>query len=320
MAVDVPDNIQNVDIRIQLWDWNYDEDILCDISPFDNELPDTYEVNLIYNIKTGNWYGDDYCYYDPTFRDLSGYGRLNGCDDGSIYQFDHDCEILFDIYQNDFDDDGLPYWSEFKYYGTDPLIGNFGDPDSDGIPIYWEHKWGHFFGGHSSDYWIYNPFIWDDHENLDPDNDGIFESLIENVPVGSYSINIKAVGSDNFDFKPYNVIVNAIEEPVEPEPNFTWLIYTLLGGIIGLVVVFGSYQGYFKYPPMIRKIRKLKKKIKKEKSTKPIIVKKRELILKNKLKNQKEEIELKTFEIEKFKTSQISKKKERKEEKNENME
>jgi hypothetical protein len=173
VTVDVPDDDHNVDIRIQLWDSNPDGDVLCDISPFDYEFPDSYEVQLDYNIKSGHWDGDDYCYYEPTYWDLSGYGRLNGCDDGSIYQLDRDCEIIFNIYQNDFDNDGIPYWSEVEVFGTDPTVPDVGDPDEDGVDVYWEYKWGHIFSWRNDHYWIYNPFEWDDHENFDPDEDGL---------------------------------------------------------------------------------------------------------------------------------------------------
>ena len=94
--------------------------------------------------------------------DPSGYGRLNGCDDNSIYQEDRDCELWFDIWQTDPDGDGIPYWSEANLYETDPTVDDSGqDEDNDGIPIEWEHKWG------------YDPFWWDDHANLDPDVDGL---------------------------------------------------------------------------------------------------------------------------------------------------
>ena len=173
VSVNVPDDNPNVDIRIQLWDWNQDGDVLCDISPFDYDLPDSYEVELTYNINSAHWRGDDYCDYEPTYMDPSGYGRLNGCDDGSIYQLDRDCELIFDIHQNDFDNDGIPYWSEVEVFGTDPTIADVGDPDGDGIPVEWEFKWGHYFGWRNDHYWEYNPFEWDDHENLDPDGDGL---------------------------------------------------------------------------------------------------------------------------------------------------
>jgi hypothetical protein len=172
-TLNVPDEEEWVDIRIELWDWNANGDKQCDISPFDYDFPDDYGIDIYYNIETGHWDGDDYYYYESSWFDPSGYGRLNGCDDGSIYQIDRDCEILFDIYQNDYDNDGLPYWSEVEVYGTDPTKADTGDPDNDGVSIQWEHKWGHLFGRHGSHYWIYDPFEWDDHENLDYDEDAL---------------------------------------------------------------------------------------------------------------------------------------------------
>jgi len=149
---DVPDNIEFVDIRIQLWDKNSPKDRLCDISK--NGL----DVNLKYSLKTGHWTGDD----EQTGSDLSGYGRLNGCDDGSIYRLSRDCELWFDIYHNDYDGDGIPYFTEINYFSTDPEVNNKGeDADDDDIPIEWEWKWG------------YDPNIWDNHRNIDPEDDGI---------------------------------------------------------------------------------------------------------------------------------------------------
>jgi len=77
-TLNVPDDQEFVDIKIQLWDWNKNGDKLCDIG---NENDD---ANLLYSIKTGHWTGDD------EIGDPSGYGRLNGCDDGSIYKRDMD--------------------------------------------------------------------------------------------------------------------------------------------------------------------------------------------------------------------------------------
>jgi len=149
-TLDVSDEEEFVDITIQLWDWNLNGDKLCDIG---NENDD---VSLTYSIKTGHWSGDD------QLEDPSGYGRLNGCDDGSIYQHEMDCEIWFNIYQNDYDNDNIPYWTEVNEYGTDPEVDDTGDDsDGDNIPIEWEWKWG------------YDPFETDNHENLDPDGDSI---------------------------------------------------------------------------------------------------------------------------------------------------
>jgi len=150
---DVPDDEEFVDITIQLWDWNSGIDRRCDIG---SDKKGCFDVELTYSIKTGHWCGDD------ELADSSGYGRLNGCDDGSIYGRDRDCELWFNIYQNDFDNDGIPYWTEVNDYGTDPMFDNTGeDADSDGIPIEWEWKWG------------YNPFEKNSHANLNLDIDGL---------------------------------------------------------------------------------------------------------------------------------------------------
>jgi len=79
-----------------------------------------------------------------------------------IINDENDCELWFNIYQNDYDNDSLPYWIETNVYGTDPEIDNTGeDADEDGCPIEWEHRWG------------FNPLVWDDHKNYDPDGDSL---------------------------------------------------------------------------------------------------------------------------------------------------
>jgi hypothetical protein len=153
----VPDDVEDVEIRIELWDKNILRNKLCDISSEDKYEDDDYTLDIIYNIKTGIWSGDDY-----NIGDSSGYGRGCGAGDGSIYKDENDCEIFFNIYQNDFDNDTLPYWIETSIYGTDPEINNIGeDMDGDGIPIEWEHRFG------------FNPLIWEDHENFDHDSDSL---------------------------------------------------------------------------------------------------------------------------------------------------
>jgi hypothetical protein len=181
-TVDVPDDEQNVTIKIQLWDAFPLIDRICDLSENYNReqlFGHKYDIDLLYNLKIGHWTGEDYI--DPSFNwpDLSGYGRLNGCDDNSIYQRDRDCLILFDITQNDYDGDGIPYWTEVNVYGTDPEIDDTGrDDDDDGVPIEWEHKWGNYIGydwhNHTLRFiWAYHPFKAEDHAHLDPDDDGL---------------------------------------------------------------------------------------------------------------------------------------------------
>jgi hypothetical protein len=154
---DVPDNVQKVNITIQLWDWNSNKNKICDINKNENINDKGFDINLVYDISSGRWTGDDYY-----IADGSGYGRVCGSGDGSIYTDENDCELWFDIYQNDYDNDGLPFWVETNVYGTDPTTSNKGeDADNDDIPIEWEHRFG------------FNPFIWDDHQRFDPDYDSI---------------------------------------------------------------------------------------------------------------------------------------------------
>jgi hypothetical protein len=178
-TLDVPDEEEYVNITIQLWDADPGGDKLCDISENYGNLKDNYEVDLLYNLKTAHWYGNDWLPSIWGDIDRSGYGRLNGCDDNSYYQDNRDCELYFDIYQNDYDNDGIPYWTELNIFNTDPTINNIGeDNDEDGIPIEWEFKWGFY---QTIDWenltwtydWRYDPNIWDDHKNIDEDDDGI---------------------------------------------------------------------------------------------------------------------------------------------------
>ena len=111
-----------------------------------NQDTEKLTMQLTYDFRTGRWSGDDY------FMDDDGYGHYLG----------DTFEIWFNIYQSDLDWDHIPYWVEVNLLHTDPRVDDtYSDPDSDGIPTYWEWRWG------------YDPFVWDDHENLDPDVDGI---------------------------------------------------------------------------------------------------------------------------------------------------
>jgi len=154
--VDVPDDTKIVNVIIQLWDNDGFKNKLCDINKYPNKNNSGLDIHLNYDISIGRWSGDN------NIMDITGYGRVCGSMDGSIYKNEYDCELWFNIYQNDYDNDGLPYWIETNVYNTDPTIDNTGqDVDSDGIPIEWEHRFG------------FNPLIWEDHENIDPDLDSL---------------------------------------------------------------------------------------------------------------------------------------------------
>ena len=150
-TLNVPDDVELVTITLQLWS-DETEDVPYDLSA-DQE---TYDVTMLYSITTGHWSGDD------SVGDASGYGRLCGCDDGTIYENDRDSELWFDITQTDADGDHIPYWIEVETLGTDPTVDDsLMDYDNDSIPTYWEYRWG------------YQPLTWDDFENIDPENDSL---------------------------------------------------------------------------------------------------------------------------------------------------
>ncbi|MBN1860370.1 MAG: hypothetical protein JW840_02790 [Candidatus Thermoplasmatota archaeon] len=156
VTVDVPDDKKLVEVVIQLWENNGNENRLCDISSAPNSNGSGLDISLQYDISSGRWSGDNNNFGD------TGYGRVCGSADGSIYTNEYDCEVWFTISQNDFDNDGLAYWVETNVYDTDPTINDAGqDDDTDGIPIEWEHRFG------------FNPSIWDDHMHLDPDGDSL---------------------------------------------------------------------------------------------------------------------------------------------------
>ena len=79
----------------------------------------------------------------------------------------------------------------------------------------------------------------------------------------------------------------------EPGVDWTLLIIVLIALIAGLVITFSLYQTHFKYPPIVRKIRKLRKKIRKGKTSKKVLTKKREELVKN---GSKEQIKILNFD------------------------
>jgi len=179
-TVDVDDTKEYVNIKIQLWEDDPFGDTLCDIAKNDNDDAERLDLDLYYSLKTGHWSGDDMIYSPHAWEpDYSGYGRGNGCDDGSIYENDKDCEIFFDIFQSDYDGDGIPYWTEVNIFETDPEVDDTGrDDDSDGVPIEWEYKWGYRLSYDHKNHttvpvWEYDPFIAEDHEELNPDMDSL---------------------------------------------------------------------------------------------------------------------------------------------------
>ena len=104
------------------------------------------KITLTYDYKTGHWTGDDY------LNDSDGYGHYVG----------KNFEVWFNLYQTDYNHDGIPYWTEVNVYHLDPTVDHSDyDPNHDGIPITWDWKYG------------YDPFAYDNHSQMDPDKDGL---------------------------------------------------------------------------------------------------------------------------------------------------
>jgi hypothetical protein len=141
------------------------------------------------------------------------------------------------------------------------------------------------YGGTITD--AYVTYTWEGGDGIltDLDNDGIYTGVIPNVPSGTYTITISAFAGDDFELQNYQVTLNVLKVP---GTDWSWLVYILIGAIVGLGTFIFLYQTHFKYPPIVRKIRKLRKKVGKGKAKiKPIDINKREnvinIILKDKM-------------------------------------
>ena len=125
---------------------------------------------------------------------------------------------------------------------------------------------------------------------LDPENDGIYEGELENIPTGTYIITFTVSAGDDYNFETYKITLNVVS--VTP-PDFTLLFIALAGGLVALVIGFTMYEVRFKYPAIVRKSRKVRKKIKKGRKTKPVKdIISREDLIKDHLENNVEIFQL----------------------------
>jgi len=127
------------------------------------------------------------------------------------------------------------------------------------------------FGGTITNVTVTYAWAYGRGELLDPEMDGTYEILLENVQEGNYPITINSYFTgDIYDFESKEIALIVSSPVVSPGPDLSWLIYVLFVGIFGLVTVFTLYQTHFKYPPTVRKSRKIRKQIRKGKETKPV--------------------------------------------------
>ena len=87
-------------------------------------------------------------------------------------------------------------------------------------------------------------------------------------------------------FLDISYIILEPDEPIQKGSDLSWIVYSLIAAIGGIVIIFGMYQTHFKYPPFVRKIRKLRKLIKKGKKTKPLLLSNREDLIKSNLQDR----------------------------------
>jgi len=132
----------------------------------------------------------------------------------------------------------------------------------------------------------------------DLDNDGLYEGVLSDIVAGTFIITVRALAGDNFKFEDFKITFIINEPVVSPSADLSWLVFVLIGAIVGLVSIFVLYQSYFKYPPLVRKIRKLRKNIGKGKKTiKPIEISKREKIIESELKAQTNLLEVESIPV-----------------------
>ena len=127
-------------------------------------------------------------------------------------------------------------------------------------------------------------YKWDYGQGPFYETNGIYEADLVNVPSGTYIITITASSViDDYTFETYEITLTV--GTVTP-PDFSMLFIILAGALVALVSIFTLYEVRFKYPPLVRKSRKLRKKIKKGRKTKPFVVNNREETIRLKIEDQ----------------------------------
>jgi len=135
-------------------------------------------------------------------------------------------------------------------------------------------------------------YDWDFGQGIltDSNNDGFYGVSLNNIPAGSHIVTISVFGSEDYAFQQYQVTINAIQGDA---PDWTLLIIILSAGMLGIIGFFTLYQTHLKYPPMVRKIRKIRKKINKDKKIKSTSLLKREILV---AKNLQDKINIAEYE------------------------
>jgi len=141
-------------------------------------------------------------------------------------------------------------------------------------------------------------YSWDNGQGIltDSNNDGIYEALLSNMPAGTYFIYINAYAGDTYDFSDDFEITLRVEAPTGGDIPLI-IILSLAVGVVGLSIGFVLYQTHFKFPPEVRKMRKMRKKISKGKKLKPLTVNTRTNIISSKIERNKDILRLEKEDI-----------------------
>ena len=120
----------------------------------------------------------------------------------------------------------------------------------------------------------------------DSNDDGIYETSLNNIPAGTYHIRINAYAGENYDFSDdFEIFLNVV---APPGPDITIILISLAAGVVGLTTAFVLYQKHFKYPQKVRMLRKIRKKIGKGKKLKPLTVSTRDNIITGEIERNRE--------------------------------
>ena len=228
----VPDNQEEIEIVISLWDDDDSQkgpektfsdtinsnDDPCDISinpGGGGDGNDWWDNSLIldYNLKTGQWSGDDGYDGDP-----NGYGHANGSEDGSDDPDtdENDCEIWFDIWQggDGDDEDGLTWWQEVRERapGEPPSGTNPTDDDTDGDGAIDGNDFEPLDKSISGTKTI-ETFTYDEDDHLE-ESDGVLISKFQSISNSYAEANSNIVKIYAYSF---GIDVNVGGEPGDPE-------------------------------------------------------------------------------------------------------
>ncbi|WP_457918791.1 hypothetical protein [Candidatus Lokiarchaeum ossiferum] len=96
------------------------------------------------------------------------------------------------------------------------------------------------------------------------DENHVYTILLNNLPEGIHKIIITVYKGLNYKFDQFTITLNVISPPTDSIPS--WAFYTMGIALAGLTSSFIAYQKYYKYPKIVRDIKKLKRSMKRGKS------------------------------------------------------